>query len=378
MLKITHTWDCHLWLTISGTTREEDFYNNFHKIIDDVLAKKPKYHIDAWDLFHQATPSNRAIAEAVSWYVRLAEAWIQVIILDGNHTTPRQSTTTNILDVFKDVPNLHIVHGDKIQTVDFDDIRFTCLPHINDQELFRKELSTCSDYMVGDKVNLFVSHFWITTKDNEYDELTDEISWVNILKSDIEQLFQFDYVAIGHYHKNFNIKNIYYAWSIEHTSFNQKDYDIKYNVISFDEKNKYEVEKVDIGSRKMIDLWKIDCSEYKSMGELLVYLEKNIDKRKLKGAIVKIDFMNMKTDLNINFDGNLVYEFFSDVFYINVSKNRFIDEKEKEISWYIDTSKTDYVVENFKDFIESYTVDEFIDRWEIQKELEGKLKKIFN
>ena len=128
----------------------------------------------------------------------------------------------------------------------------------------------------------------------------------------------------------------------------------------------------------MIDLWKIDCSEYKSMGELLVYLEKNIDKRKLKGAIVKIDFMNMKTDLNINFDGNLVYEFFSDVFYINVSKNRFIDEKEKEISWYIDTSKTDYVVENFKDFIESYTVDEFIDRWEIQKELEGKLKKIFN
>jgi hypothetical protein len=68
------------------------------------------------------------------------------------------------------------------------------------------------------------------------------------------------------------------------------------------------------------------------MGELLAYLEKNIDKRKLKGAIVKLDFMNMKADLNINFQSNLVEEFFIDVFYINVSKNRFIDEKEKEKS----------------------------------------------
>jgi hypothetical protein len=68
------------------------------------------------------------------------------------------------------------------------------------------------------------------------------------------------------------------------------------------------------------------------MGELQAYLEKNIDKRKLKGAIVKIDFMNMKADLNINFQSNLVDEFFIDVFYINVSKNRFIDEKEKEKS----------------------------------------------
>lgn len=39
----------------------------------------------------------------------------------------------------------------------------------------------------------------------EYDEYTDEISWVNILMQDLEKIKTFDYVALGHYHLKISV-----------------------------------------------------------------------------------------------------------------------------------------------------------------------------
>jgi len=49
---------------------------------------------------------------------------------------------------------------------------------------------------------------------------------VNITLEELKILKKFDYVALGHYHKQFCIGNICYPGSIEHTSFNQKNYKI--------------------------------------------------------------------------------------------------------------------------------------------------------
>lgn len=67
-MKIVHFSDTHLWINIDNTTREDDFYNNFKIVIDDIISIKPDFVIHSWDLFHYSKPWNKAISIALEWF----------------------------------------------------------------------------------------------------------------------------------------------------------------------------------------------------------------------------------------------------------------------------------------------------------------------
>lgn len=409
-MKIIHFSDTHLWLWLENTTREEDFYKNFEQVINDILLEKPDYVIHSGDLFHTSKPSNKAISVVISNFLRLSENGIKVIIIAWNHDTPRLSTTTHAFEIFKSLKWFYTFYEPKIEKLEFEDVNFVLLPHIHDENIFKDEFKKAPDFLEKNetfqkqevqgrkkilkwayenvseweisfsddeilgiskvsKINVFVSHFWISYK--EYEEYTDEISWVNISVEELEILKKFDYVALGHYHKNFSILwNISYSGSIEHTSFNQKNYKVWYNILNFSDKLDKEIKYLQ--TRKMIDLLDFDCENILETEVLILELESKIDKSLIKDAIVKINFVNMNLKLLLDFRENLIYNFFKETFYFEYKKIKKQDENVKNN---IDIKNSLNIInDNFKDFLANYPDIEKKD--EIEKEISELLKAI--
>lgn len=411
-MKIIHFSDTHLWITLENTSREFDFYSNFEIIIENILKEKPDYVIHSWDLFHTSKPSNKAISVVVSNFLKLSEAWIKVIMIAWNHDTPRLSTTTHSFEIFKELKWFYTFYEPKVDSIEFENINFVLLPHIHDENTFKEEFRKSVDLMKNEifqkqevqgrkkiskwayqnvseweisfsdeeiieiskisKKNIFVSHFWISY--HEFEEYTDEISWVNISLEELEILKKFDYVALWHYHKNFCLPwtNICYSWSLEHTSFNQKNYKVWYNILKFED-GKLKKEVKELQTRKMIDFWDIDVENIEDTEKLIEFLEKKIDKNIIKDSIVKINFINMENKLLLDFRQELVYNFFAWAFYFEFRKFKKI-EKNKEfdkniINW------ENIINDNFKNFIEKYENLENKDK--LTKEL-SELLKIIN
>ncbi len=365
-MQIFHFSDTHLWIWLENTTREEDFYANFEYIINLILLEKPDVVIHSWDLFHTSKPSNKAISVVVENFLRLEKAWIKTIIIAGNHDTPRLSLTTHPFEIFESMENFYVFYEPKIENLEISWVNFIVLPHIHDENIFKENFSKTQDF-IKDWTNIFISHFWISAQ--EYDEYTDEISGINITMDELKTLKKFDYVGLGHYHKQFNIWNIAYPGSIEHTSFNQKNYKIGYNIF---DTNSWKKESFELPSRPMIDLWNIDCKNFEKTQDLIEYLEKEIDKKTLKNAIVKIILENITNKLMLEFDEKLFLSFFCETFYFEYKKIKFVENREFKSKI---NENWNTILDNFEIFFDNYNfVDKIPNKENLKEELKGKLK----
>ena len=111
-MKLAHLADPHLGIrqyhrqTPTGINqREADVANAFRAAIDDVIACRPDAVLVAGDLFHAVRPSNAAIVFAFRQFQRLRDALpgVPVILIAGNHDTPRSTETGTILRLFEDI-----------------------------------------------------------------------------------------------------------------------------------------------------------------------------------------------------------------------------------------------------------------------------------
>lgn len=367
-MQIFHFSDTHLWIWLENTPRENDFYKNFEFIINKILEKKPEIVVHSWDLFHTSKPWNKAISVVVENFLKLEKAGIKVIIIAWNHDTPRLTLTTHPFEIFQSMENFYVFYEPKIKNIEISWINFVVLPHIHDENIFKEELRKTGNLLKENMSNIFISHFWISAQ--EYDEYTDEISGINITLEELKTLKKFDYIALGHYHKQFNIWNICYPGSIEHTSFNQKNYKIGYNIF---DSNTLKKESFELPSRPMIDLWEIECKEITSTKELIEYLEKNIDKKSLKNAIVKIILVNITNKLILEFDEKLFLSFFSETFYFEYKKIKFQENREFKTN-INETSNT--ILDNFEIFFDNYDFEnKNINKEDLKQELKRYIIK---
>jgi hypothetical protein len=108
-VKIAHLADIHLGFrqfhrqTPAGINqREADVANAFRAAVDGVILAAPDAVIIAGDLFHSVRPTNAAIVFAFHQLQRLREALplAPVIVVAGNHDTPRSAETGSILELY--------------------------------------------------------------------------------------------------------------------------------------------------------------------------------------------------------------------------------------------------------------------------------------
>ena len=111
-MKIAHIADPHLGIrqfhrqTPGGVNqREADVAAAFKAAIDGVIAARPDAVVVAGDLFHSVRPTNAAIVFAFRQFQRLRDALpdAPVILIAGNHDTPRSAETGSILGLFTEL-----------------------------------------------------------------------------------------------------------------------------------------------------------------------------------------------------------------------------------------------------------------------------------
>lgn len=239
-MTIIHFSDTHLGfndleiVNESGINqREADFYDAFIKVIDAILEGKPDYVIHTGDLFHRPHPSNRAISFCLTQLKRLSVAQIPLIIIAGNHSTPRTRSASPILAALRTLDHVHPVFEEAYEKVIFDNINFHCIPHINDEISNLAAIEQCESSVDEDKHNIMMLHCSVGAQFmmEEYGE--------RVYPRDKEPLFeQMDYVALGHWHGFGRVgkhPNVYYAGSTERTSSGDARNDKGYALITLGE-----------------------------------------------------------------------------------------------------------------------------------------------
>jgi len=104
------------------------------------------------------------------------------------------------------------------------------------------------------------------------------------------------------------------------------------------------------------------------------YLEKNIDKKILNNAIVKVVLVNIINKLMLEFDEKLFLSFFSKTFYFEYKKIKFIENREFKTN-INETSNT--ILDNFELFFDNYDfVDKIPNKKNLKQELIKKLSRI--
>src|SRR3990172_1178968 len=113
-MRIFHFSDTHIGhgvgnrLSAAGINqREEDLYAAFRWAVDRALSSKPDLVIHSGDLFDEVRPNNRAIKVAFDGFRRLSEAGLEVVMISGNHDTPRLRETGSIFALFEGLKGVH-------------------------------------------------------------------------------------------------------------------------------------------------------------------------------------------------------------------------------------------------------------------------------
>ncbi len=111
-MRIAHLADIHLGfrqyyrLTPGGINqREADIANAFRAAVDAVIAAEAEVVLLAGDIFHAVRPTNAAIVFAFRELQRLFAALpgVRIVMIAGNHDTPRSSETGSILRLYQEL-----------------------------------------------------------------------------------------------------------------------------------------------------------------------------------------------------------------------------------------------------------------------------------
>lgn len=314
-MKLLHFSDTHLGfsdLDIVNSdginVREADFYDAFDQVIDAIEKLRPDYVIHTGDLFHRASPSNRAITYALKAIKRVEKLGIPLIIIAGNHSTPRTSTSSPILEALSTLDNVRAVFAQKYEKVAFEDVVFHALPHINDERIIEGELDSIESQIDENKMNIMMMHCSVGAHYlmHEFGE------WV-YPKAREDIFAKMDYVALGHWHGFGAVgkhPNVYYSGSTERTSSSDKRDDKGYVIV--DLSDGLSVSHEGITLRKSL-AFEIDAENYEaSVAEL--------DLGEIKDALVEVRLINLTSSTSIDITNQMIKEIFTEALHVKVKR----------------------------------------------------------
>lgn len=226
-MKIAHLADLHLGYRAyhrvnarGGNVREADVADAFRQAVNRIVELRPDLVLVAGDVFHTVRPSNTAIADAFRQFSLLADRLpeVPVVMIAGNHDSPRSADTGNILNLFREIDGVRVV-CDECRTIRLPEIdtSILCLPHVS--------LSTGEEVAMepdsASKHNVLMLHGTIRGEAADKKLVyTSEYGGAEIAEEKLAY-GDWDYVALGHYHKMEDLAaNAWYPGGLERTSTN--------------------------------------------------------------------------------------------------------------------------------------------------------------
>ncbi|HEX5723905.1 MAG TPA: DNA repair exonuclease [Longimicrobiaceae bacterium] len=226
-LRIAHLADLHLGFRAYHRSnarginlREADVAEAFRQAVARVVELRPDLVLVAGDVFHTVRPSNHAIAGAFRQFSLLHERLpgVPVVMIAGNHDSPRSADTGNILNLFREIETVRVVcdEGATVRLPELD-ASVRCLPHValaTDPEPSPPEPDPKA------KHNLLMLHAEVPSATADPAEHPTEYGGVLLPAARIGAE-RWEYVALGHHHLcEARAANMWYPGGIERTSVN--------------------------------------------------------------------------------------------------------------------------------------------------------------
>ncbi len=224
-MKVAHLADLHLGFRqyhrqtqLGINQREADVAAAFRRVIESVIEQRPDVVLVAGDVFHSVRPTNAAILDSFNRMreLRVALPGAPVVMIAGDHDTPRSVETGSILKLFEAIEGFRVVTREARRLV-FEtlDLAVLCVPHAAHAACGRPPLSPER----GFGTNILLTHACVAGAVAD-EGITHDYGGVVLEPSEL-QTDRWDYVALGHYHVAQPVAaNAWYAGAIEYASRN--------------------------------------------------------------------------------------------------------------------------------------------------------------
>lgn len=227
-MRICHLADTHLGFRqlrrVDGAgrnEREQDVYRAWHQAIETIVALRPDVVVHAGDLFDSYHPSTAALMAALDGLRRLDEADIPIVIIAGNHSTPRVAAAEHIFGVLERLGGVHVVYrGTQVVRLDAREgdatLAVHAVAHDNEPEVMDDALRAARPTADAD-FDVLVAHVGL---DGLGQLVGAEAGSVTLPGEALADAGDFDYIALGHLHKFAPAReNAAYSGSIERLSW---------------------------------------------------------------------------------------------------------------------------------------------------------------
>jgi len=324
-MKIVHLADTHLgYRQFSGkldpgrglNQRECDVYATWHEAIDKAIDLSPVALIHAGDLFDSSRPAPRAVTEALDGFKRLQEAGIPVIVIAGNHETPRFRSGGSVFEILERF-GIEAVWGDP-RTIRIGGLAVHAVPHEAAAEQLADDIRSLPPDASA-KANVLVVHAGLEALPRQgYGE-------VNEIELDPEVLARagHDYIALGHLHRHQVPQvNAAYAGSLERLDFGDLEGDKVVLEVDLEEgagKPGF-ITRHPLGARPVFD-FPIACADL-GPGAVVTAIEDATGGAALADALVRVRLEGIARDVYQSLDVDGVAEIFEDCFHHQLAVGR--------------------------------------------------------
>ena len=193
-MKIVLASDFHLsYRQYNLKEREQDFYKQFNKMIDEVIKEKPNLFIELGDIFDEPKPKPLAIKVFNDGIEKLKSNGIDVLGIVGNHTTLQVKDFYPIDFLFE---NIKYLDGDYIT---YDDVFIGGVKYhskIQKQDI-KNKIDYLAEYSENYKTRILLLH----------QGLKNDIEIGYEFSEEELELNRFNFIFLGHLHKRILRKN---------------------------------------------------------------------------------------------------------------------------------------------------------------------------
>jgi DNA repair exonuclease SbcCD nuclease subunit len=219
-MKIAALGDAHLgrsyypFTTEGGINqREWDFERSFEAAVDLALAQPVELVVWLGDIFDHPRPTYRSFRVAQRALSRIRDHGLGVVVISGNHDTPRLPGTGSPYSALADsFPEFHFAHRMAYERFDLAGLAIHAVPQMLTVEATVAALAEADRSRSSDRSNLLLTHPRVPQVEPRYADINEIEVDAGLLRADL--------VLLGHYHIHTRVsEQIWYAGSTDTFSF---------------------------------------------------------------------------------------------------------------------------------------------------------------
>jgi DNA repair exonuclease SbcCD nuclease subunit len=323
-MRIVHLADTHLGFrqfakldpSRNLNQRECDVYDRWKEAIATAVRLSPDVVIHAGDLFDSSRPAPRAVAEALDGFKLLRDANIPLVVIAGNHETPRFRSGGSVFEILERFGVEAVWAAPR--TIRVGPIAVHAVPHEPAAERLAKDIESLSPDPKAD-ANILVVHAGLEAIPRQgYGE-------VNEIELDPEVLARarHDYIALGHLHRYQAPQlNAAYAGSLERLDFGDADGDKALLEIDLDigaGKSGF-IKRHLVRARPVFD-FSVPCHDL-SPGQVTAAVKSATDNAVLDDALVRVRLEGIARDVYQSLDRDTIADIFESCFHYQLAVGR--------------------------------------------------------